>query len=308
MAYSTKFGNYVKFLRGTPTQWAALSTADKDTDTLYFISDAEGTTGKLYLGPKLISGGDTTTATTVKDLQDVLLSEDITANSLLVYDKEKDKWVNKATSEVLASVVKVMKGATANADGEAGLVPVPTQGQQDLFLRGDGTWADPTIELSATVATLVGEDAGKSAREIAKSEVQKIVGSAPEALDTLEEISTWIENHESTVNLLDLNNKVTNLNNIVINGVKGEGEEITTPSLISQVGDLKTALTRLNTTVYGTESDPSQGLVTITSNLNASIASLNTTVTKHTSYIADIQSDIADIKGSLKWQDIIIES
>lgn len=301
MAYTTKFGSYVKFLRGTPTQWAALSTADKDTDTLYFISDAEGTTGKLYLGPKLISGGDTTTATTVKDLQDVLLSENITANSLLVYDKEKDKWVNKATSEVLASVVKVMKGATASADGEAGLVPVPTQGQQDLFLRGDGTWADPTTELSATVATLVGEDAGISAREIAKSEVQKIVGSAPEALDTLEEISTWIENHESTVNLLDLNNKVTNLNNIVINGVKGEGEEITTPSLISQVGDLKTALTRLNTTVYGTESDSSQGLVTITSNLNASLASLNTTVTKHT-------SDIADIQGSLKWQDIIIES
>lgn len=301
MAYSTKIGSYVKFLRGTPTQWAALSTADKDTDTLYFISDAEGATGKLYLGPKLISGGDTTTATTVKDLQDVLLSENITANSLLVYDKEKDKWVNKATSEVLASVVKVMKGATASADGEAGLVPVPTQGQQDLFLRGDGTWADPTTELSATVATLVGEDAGKSAREIAKSEVQKIVGSAPEALDTLEEISTWIENHESTVNLLDLNNKVTNLNNIVINGVKGEGEEITTPSLISQVGDLKTALTRLNTTVYGTETDSSQGLVTITSNLNASLASLNTTVTKHT-------GDIADIQSKLKWQDIIIEN
>ena len=95
--------------------------------------------------------------------------------------------------------------------------------------------------------------------------------------------------------------RTRSLNNIVINGVKGEGEEITTPSLISQVGDLKTALTRLNTTVYGTESDPSQGLVTITSNLNASLASLNTTVTKHT-------SDIADIQSKLKWQDIIIES
>lgn len=301
MAYTTKLGGYVKFLRGTPTQWAALSTAEKDTDTLYFISDAEGTTGKLYLGPKLISGGDTTTATTVKDLQDVLLSEDIAADSLLVYDKEKDKWVDKATSEVLASVVKVMKGATASADGEAGLVPVPTQGQQDLFLRGDGTWADPTAELSATVTTLVGEDTGKSAREIAKSEVQKIVGTAPEALDTLEEIATWIKNHESTVNLLDLNNKVTNLNDIVINGVKGDGGEITTPSLISQVGDLKTDLTKLNTTVFGTKEDPSQGLVTITSNLNASLASLNQTVTKHT-------SDIADIQSKLRWQDIVIAS
>lgn len=301
MAYDTKIGGYVKFLRGTPTQWAALSTAEKDTDTLYFISEVGGTTGKLYLGPKLISGGDTTTATTIKDLQDVLLSEDITADSLLVYDKEKDKWVNKATSEVLASVVKVMKGATASANGEAGLVPVPTQGQQDLFLRGDGTWADPTAELSATVTTLVGEDTGISAREIAKSEVQKIVDGAPEALDTLKEIATWIENHESTVNLLDLNNKVTNLNDIVINGVKGDGGEITTPSLISQVGDLKTDLTKLNTAVFGTKEDPSQGLVTITSNLNASLASLNKTVTKHT-------SDIADIQGKLKWQDIIITS
>ena len=32
-----------------------------------------------------------------------------------------------------------MKGATSSANGESGLVPAPAAGQQNLFLRGDGT-------------------------------------------------------------------------------------------------------------------------------------------------------------------------
>ena len=37
-----------------------------------------------------------------------------------------------------------MTGATASADGKEGLAPKPAKGQQDLYLRGDGTWATPT--------------------------------------------------------------------------------------------------------------------------------------------------------------------
>lgn len=33
-----------------------------------------------------------------------------------------------------------MKGSTANADGEAGYVPAPTAGEDNRFLRNDGTW------------------------------------------------------------------------------------------------------------------------------------------------------------------------
>ena len=36
-----------------------------------------------------------------------------------------------------------MTGATASADGKEGLAPKPAKGQQDLYLRGDGTWATP---------------------------------------------------------------------------------------------------------------------------------------------------------------------
>lgn len=40
----------------------------------------------------------------------------------------------------------VMAGASASADGKSGLVPTPTAGNENRFLRGDGTWAVPTDE------------------------------------------------------------------------------------------------------------------------------------------------------------------
>ena len=40
----------------------------------------------------------------------------------------------------------VMTGASASADGTSGLVPQPTAGNENRFLRGDGTWAVPTDE------------------------------------------------------------------------------------------------------------------------------------------------------------------
>lgn len=39
------------------------------------------------------------------------------------------------------SKVNEMTGATADKDGTSGTVPAPTAGQENLFLRGDGTWA-----------------------------------------------------------------------------------------------------------------------------------------------------------------------
>ena len=47
---------YVKFLRGTPEAYARLR--HKDSDTLYFIYEEDESTGILYLGSKVIAGGD----------------------------------------------------------------------------------------------------------------------------------------------------------------------------------------------------------------------------------------------------------
>ena len=47
----------------------------------------------------------------------------------------------------------VMKGATASADGASGLVPAPTKGNEEKYLKGDGTWSSilfPTYPLASS--------------------------------------------------------------------------------------------------------------------------------------------------------------
>ena len=52
--------------------------------------------------------------------------------------------------------VDVLIGATASADGVAGLVPAPLIADKDKFLKGDGTWATPPTAPVATRSTLGG--------------------------------------------------------------------------------------------------------------------------------------------------------
>lgn len=238
--------NYVKFVRGTPAQWATLT--EKDNNTLYFISEKEATTGLLYLGNKLIAGGESGNVSSIEDLKDVVISEGITTNSLLVYNGTTAQWENKSISEVLSSIVEGMKGATATEAGEAGLVPAPAAGDQNKFLKGDGTWAEvpgatDISDLQATVKVLVGEDSDKSARTIAAEEVAKIVSDAPEAYDTLKEIADWIQSHPDDVTAL----------NTRLTAVEGN------VTLIQQeVGDLTTSLNELTTRVSTAETNISE--------------------------------------------------
>lgn len=47
---------------------------------------------------------------------------------------------------VVQNNVDVMIGATTSAGGTKGLVPAPVQGDNNKFLRGDGTWQSPGVE------------------------------------------------------------------------------------------------------------------------------------------------------------------
>lgn len=129
--------NYVKFLRGTPTAYNNLAV--KDVDTLYFISEKNSTTGKLYLGSVLIAGSlnESNLVDYLSELQDVDTSGTV-QNSVLGYDESKEKWVPMDVNSLVN--ISVMTGATADADGSSGLVPAPTKDDINKFLRGDGTW------------------------------------------------------------------------------------------------------------------------------------------------------------------------
>ena len=48
---------------------------------------------------------------------------------------------NKTTADLLIPTYSVMTGATVSDPGESGLVPAPLAGENEKFLRGDGTWA-----------------------------------------------------------------------------------------------------------------------------------------------------------------------
>ena len=120
---------YVKFIRGTPTAFEKLNP--KSTDTLYFISEAGASTGKLYLGSKLISGGEAS----ISELGQIIVNA-VKGNDILVYDAEKGAWVNKAVTDVVSEMV----GASDTTDGRAGLVPRPISGDQDKVLTGAGRW------------------------------------------------------------------------------------------------------------------------------------------------------------------------
>lgn len=240
---------YVKFMRGTPTAYQSL--ASKDSNTLYFISEEGASTGTLYMGSKMIGGQNTITgATTLGDLTDVVIAEGITNGSLLVYEDEK--WVSKATDEVLASIVEEMSGATTDAPGTAGLVPAPAAGQNELFLRGDATWANPVPQTllddvasnKSKVDTLIGEDTGLSVREILASAL--IPEDAQESLDTLTEIADWIQSHPQDAS--EINTRLLSLETTV-NGT----EEDASTGLLTRVGNLETTVNALSTAMTWTE-------------------------------------------------------
>lgn len=196
---------YVSFLRGTKAAFDKIITKDKDT--LYFIYDSEDQTkGSLYLGNKLIGGGNgsTTTVTDINDLANVLISN-VQDKQILVYDASAGKWVNKTPEEIQ---VEVMTGATADAAGTSGLVPAPAAREQDKYLRGDGVWAAP---LSDEQLTALGKVDNLETR----------VGNIEtKARDTLKGIANWISKDETGTQALiqrvtNIETKVTGLQDTV---------------------------------------------------------------------------------------------
>lgn len=243
--------NYVKFRRGTPATYAALPI--KDADSLYFISEPNATEGLLYLGDKLISGS-VTSGLSLSSLSDILLGENVSTNSLLIYDGAQEKWVNKPFSEIFNEItgsLVEMTGATATADGAGGIVPKPLAGDQNKFLRGDGTWAEVSgltpaqaqelAQLRTDINTVIGSDSALSMRDVAADEVAKIVAGASSDFDTLKEIADWIADHPGSAT--EINTRLT-----TIEGSVGDLEDeiaalkAKDTSLQAQIDDLDTRL------------------------------------------------------------------
>ena len=144
MAYITRpTESLVKFVRGTKQQFAQIT---KENDVLYFVYDSnDSTTGELWLGNKQIGDGGV-------DSLSSLISGEAQDGNLLVYDAVSQDWVQMSPDEA----IRTMSGATSEIAGQSGFVPAPQVGDQDKFLKGDGTWSEvPSNIVSVDEKSLV---------------------------------------------------------------------------------------------------------------------------------------------------------
>ena len=316
MVHNNQYGNYpradyVRFIKGTPTAWDAL--AEKDPNTLYFISEKSAENGLLYLGDKLISGAGTVIIQQgsskkigLNNLTDVELDINISDGSVLTYDAKKKKWVNKQIKvgsgcdckpsepqpnpPVEIELPEVFIGATDFIDGTSGLVPMPRVGDNELFLKGDGTWADPNSAIRAEIMALRQGDTG-SIRAIAASEILKIYGKdVPNDYNTIEKIAKWIIQKGVSIDSQDGANRLEALEKAVY----GDDKTSTTSGLIANQKNL------IEIVINGTEESPS--LVSSVKDLRGNITAVNNSINILQKQYNSINKTVIDLDSRLTWQ------
>lgn len=169
--------------------------------------------------------------------------------------------------------------ATAQAQADKGVADAKTAddkavaAQTDVDALEEVVGADDTAGLrkriktnETNIATLVGEDANKSARDIASEEVVKVVAGAPAAYDTLKEIADWISSHGTDAT--SMNSAIKALQAILAGFGTGEDETATVKKYVDdaitalKIGDYAKAadLTALAARVETLEGLPAAGI------------------------------------------------
>lgn len=298
--------SYVAFVKATEALWSKMESSQRLDNVLYFVVDGpDDSIGKLYLGNTLIADGNSITDVRVDNLLDVDIDA-INGGDVLMYNMSTSKWENVSLASQIGNLIKVFTPASEEKNGTVGLVPAPQAGDQDLYLRGDGSWANPTeavalevVGLKTSIDTLIGTDKGVSVRVIAtdiaskeaSAAVAKLVANAPESFDTLKEIADWIEDHPSTETFVALSNKVTSLDDLV----NGNAEKNIT-GLVSQVSTLNSTVSTLNGDVTALKGK-ALTFTTDIADLKSGLATVNTTLSNHSEKIASIES-------RLVWQEL----
>ena len=60
---------------------------------------------------------------------------------------------NVVTTDNITTTISNFTGATESSNGTSGFVPAPTIGQQNSFLKGDGTWSNDVSNVDQSVST-----------------------------------------------------------------------------------------------------------------------------------------------------------
>ena len=143
-------------------------------------------------------GGHTTEIATLTGKVTALEGADTTINATLGEHTASITALGQKDAElaglISGNTTAINNEATARTDADNALAAriKVYEDNKDSY----ATKAEVKVNTDA-IAVLNAADTGKSVREIAADEVAKIVGTAPEAFDTLEEVATWIANDTS---------------------------------------------------------------------------------------------------------------
>lgn len=183
---------YIKFQRGSLAAYQALTSYDDNT--LYFVTpeNGEGAVGRLYLGDKLISGGDVVLQfANLNDLADVIVDGAGTGDFLV--RNEAGKWIPKTAADVAAEVLetlKLHKTLAYDAEGALGIAGFDGAENGAQLMKNDAgelVWVKPSTEtvegIQTTVASL------QSSVETLDGEVDAVV----EDVTALEERADAVE-------------------------------------------------------------------------------------------------------------------
>lgn len=304
--------NYVKFMRGTPRAFEALAV--KDNNTLYFISETDALSGKLYLGAKeIICDNNTTAATYLNDLLDVNLPEDISElkdGQVLTYDADANEWVARDPSGI-AEVLFDDNQFVLTENGELSIINFANAENGAQLTKGaDGklVWIKPD---TTTVEGL--GDAVETLRNDVDTLVTKVDG-----LDTPEEVDSKIAEAVAAANHLSYE-IVESTDDIVLDAagadkiiylVKNDDiydEYMVVNGALEKVGDwnvdLSTYATKEEVAAVDTKVDDVagqlNGLATEVQEVKNNIVIIETSVNDLTEQLGSLNSGVVDLTSEL---------
>ena len=123
----------------------ATSTGTLVFDTGVYLDTTAGSLVATKFTGSLIGNADSATKATNDSLNNPITGyiKGLSVNGRTITVTKGDGTSSTLTTQDTNTTYNVFTGATASAGGKTGLVPAPAVGQQNRFLKADGTWAIP---------------------------------------------------------------------------------------------------------------------------------------------------------------------
>lgn len=257
--------NYVRFQRGTLAAYEALLEKDLISDnTLYFIyADNDSSIGALYMGKKLISGGETNyVAGTLDELSDV----DVTnaeINSFLVKDSVTGNWIAKTpeqVAELIQDYINTDNEIILDLDGDNlsveiidNVIQLKNYGtnyyafipavkdesgniiEESKYVLTEGFKAglEPRVEETASGLTIAWYEPNTESIDNLNNQISEVKTSLEDAQNSISELDSVINSENG------LANQIENLTQIVGNP---SSTDVSATGLYKELEDLNTAV------------------------------------------------------------------